>query len=51
MNQNSMQSQAIIYGENNINPDFISELKESQLTSYYTSNIFSKLFFCWTIML
>ena len=48
MNQNSMQSQAIIYGDNNLSPDFISELKESQLTSYYTSNIFSKLFFCWT---
>ena len=43
-----MQSQAVIFGGNNQSPDFISELKESQLTSYYTSNIFSKLFFCWT---
>ena len=48
MNQDSIQSQAAIYRENNLSPDLISELKESQLTTYYTSNIFSKLFFCWT---
>ena len=48
MNQDSIQSQAAIYRENNLSPDLISELKENQLTTYYTSNFFSKLFFCWT---
>ena len=48
MNQSSEQSQAAIYGRNNPNPDLISELKENQLDTYYTSNAFSKLFFCWT---
>ena len=48
MNQNNTQDKIEINREVNQSPDLIAKLGERELTTYYTSNIFSKIFFCWT---